>query len=92
MDSAWQENGGGIKAAVSKERLQVKLGSCTSRGVQLIKFCSNVAERFSLGVILGLTDLSPKSAFPRNFMIWLIANCQSVRVGLDSKERRRHSE
>ena len=96
MDCAWLENGGGTKVAVSKlrilalERLQVKLGSCTVPGVQLIKFCSEVAERFSFGVILGLTELSPKSAFPRNFMIWLIANCRSVRVGLDSKERRRH--
>ena len=97
VDCVWQENRGGTKAAVSKlrisalDRLHVKVGSCTRPGPQLIRLGSDVAERFSLGVILGRTELSPNSSFPRNFMIWPIANCRSVRVGLASKERRIHS-
>ena len=52
---------------------------------------SVVADMLSFGVFLGRTELSPNSLFPRNFMIWPIANCLSVRVGLASKERRIHS-
>ena len=50
-----------------------------------------VADRFSLGVILGLRLLSPNSLLPLSFMIWLMANSLSDMALLASKERRRHS-
>ena len=65
VDCVWQENLGGLLGVSRKlwisvvERVQVKLGSCTSPGFQLIRLVREVADRFILGVILGLKLLSP---------------------------------
>ena len=69
------------------ERPQVNEGSCTFPGAQLIKVESEVADRLSLGVILGLTELSPNSLPFLNFSTWSIANFLSEMIGLASRDR-----
>ena len=71
------------------ERLQVKLGSWTWPGFQVMSLVRELVERFSLGVILDLRLLSTIllnniAIFPLSFMIFLMAL-------LASKKRRRHS-
>ena len=73
------------------ERPQVNEGSCTFPGAQLIKVDSEVADRLSLGVILGLTELSPNSLPFLNFSTWSIANFLSEMIGLASRDRIKHS-
>ena len=78
-----------MKARISSlERTQVKLGSCTVPGFQLISLVREVADRFSFGVTLGLRLLSPYSLIPLSFMIWLMAKLRSEAVELASRERR----
>ena len=48
-----------LQEALDLERVQVKLGSCTSPGFQVIRLVREVSDRFFLGVILGLKLLSP---------------------------------
>ena len=73
------------------EWLQVQLGSWTWPGFQVMRLVREVAERFSLGVILGLRLLLPNLLLPLSFIICLMANSLSDMVLLASKERRRHS-
>ena len=73
------------------ERPQVNEGSCTFPGAQLIKVDSEVADRLSLGVILGLTELSPNSLPFLNFSTWSIANFLSEMIGLANRDRIKHS-
>ena len=69
----------------------MKEGSCTFPGAQLIKEGSDVADRFSLGVILGRRELSPNSLPPLSLSTWLMANFLSEMMGLASRERIKHS-
>ena len=71
---------------------QVKTGSSTCPGFQVISLVSFVADKFSLGVILGLTLVSPYSSLPLNFIICSTANQLSCRLELARRDRRRHSE
>ena len=97
VDCVWQENFGGVYGVVRKplisalERAQVKLCSCTLPFFQLISLVREAADRFSLGVILGLTLLSPNSSTPLRLRIWSTANCLSWRSELASRETKRHS-
>ena len=76
----------------AEERLQVKMGSSTSLGVQLINLVREVADRLILGVVLGLTESSPYS-LPLLFLrILSTANFLSSASELERRETSKGSE
>ena len=53
----------------SLDKEQVKTGSSTCPGFQVMSLVKLVADKFSLGVTLGLTLVFPNSLLPRSFKI-----------------------